>query len=128
MSTQGTIREPGIQPPTQNLLSLLRSAISRELSEWISILSARIPKVQTYNVDLDPASVSANSESTETLTCNGVTTSDAVFVNKPTDSAGIIVGQAWVSAANTVSVKFYNVTGSPIDPGSETYLVVAVRR
>lgn len=94
----------------------------------VSVLANNFPKVQTFSVDLDPGSVAANTAATETLTANGVTTADIVTVNKPSDTPGLVIEQAWVSAANTVSIRLYNRTGSPIDAGSETYLIQAVRR
>jgi hypothetical protein len=34
--------------------------------------------------------------------------------------AGIVVAQAWVSAANTVSIRFYNYTAAAVDPAALT--------
>jgi len=41
--------------------------------------------------------------------------------------AGLIFGQAWVSAADTVSIEAYNSTGSPIDPASGTFRASVIK-
>lgn len=98
------------------------------LANWLNRIVELLPFVQTFAVDFDPASVSANSESVQTIAIAGVTTEDILVVNKPTNTAGLDLVHAWVSAADTVSVKFRNHTGSPINPGTETYSILAVRR
>lgn len=98
------------------------------LANWLNRIVELLPLVQTFAADFDPASVSANSESVQTISIAGVTTEDILVVNKPTNTAGLDLVHAWVSADDTVSVKFRNLTGSPINPGTETYRVLAVRR
>lgn len=97
------------------------------LWQWLSRLFDAVPKMRTHAATFDPASVAANSESVQTITIAGVTTQDIISVNKPTNTAGLDLVGAWASAADTVSVKFRNATGSPIDPGQETYIVAAIR-
>jgi hypothetical protein len=98
------------------------------LADWLNRIPELLPLVQTFAVVFDPASVPANSESVQTIAVAGVTTQDILVVNKPTNTAGLDLVHAWVEAADTVSVKFRNHTGSPINPGTETYRVLAVRR
>ena len=101
--------------------------LQQHFLKWLNNLWLSIPKTQTFSAAIDPASVSANSESTQTFTVNGLTTSDIVTVNKPSRTAGLDIVQVWVSAANTLSITYQNTTGSPIDAGSETYLILATR-
>lgn len=115
--------EKGIAPP--NGLGLDESGA---FLKWLRILQLSYPKTRTAKQTLDPSSVAANSESTQTFTVEGLTTMDIVTVNKPSDTAGLSISQAWVSAADTLSIKFRNHTGSPIDPASEDYLIAAIRR
>lgn len=94
---------------------------------WLSRLPDLIYKNQSFEVVFDPASVPATSESVQTITIAGVTIGDIIIINKPTNTAGLDLIGAWASAADTVSVKFRNATGSPIDPPQETYRVMAIR-
>lgn len=94
---------------------------------WISRVFANYPKVQTFSVTINPTAVSANTTSNQTFTVTGLTTNDRVVVNKPTHTAGIIVGNAYCSAANTLAITFGNLTAGSIDPPSEIYRVVSIR-
>jgi hypothetical protein len=118
-----------------------RLAVSRltnppiaELAEYpqfvrwlVRVFESELALTRTYTQSINPASVSANSESTQTFTVTGLVTDDLVIVNKPTDTANLYIRQAWVSAANTLSLKFYNDSGGAIDAGAETYKIVAIR-
>lgn len=98
------------------------------LARWLNQLPELLAKIQTFAETFDPASVPANSESVQTIAIEGVTTEDILVVNKPTNTAGLDLVHAWVEAAGVASVKFRNTTGSPINPGAETYRILAVRR
>ncbi|MDH3981273.1 MAG: hypothetical protein OES84_00055 [Kiritimatiellaceae bacterium] len=118
--------EKGIQPPDQYELAIFEQAYP-ELGRWVRLLYGVFPKINGYSQSIDVASVAANSESVQTFTVAGLVTSDVVIVNKPSNSAGLDLVQSWVSAADTLSLKYRNHTGSPIDPGSETYRIIAIR-
>lgn len=94
---------------------------------WFGRITSTFKRVRTYTPTIDPASVSANSESLQTFTVEGLTTADSVTVNKPTDTAGVSISQVYVSATDTLAIKFRNHTGGGIDPPSETYRVTAIR-
>ena len=114
----------------ERVLPPIREADVRQpslLARWLANFDENLPRIRAYTATLNPASVAANSESVETITIAGVTTQDIISVNKPTNTAGLDLVGAWASAADTVSVKFRNATGSPIDPGQETYIVAAIR-
>ena len=53
----------------------------------------------------------------------GLKVGDFVAVNKPSNSAGLGIVNARVSAADTFALTFMNATGSGIDPAAETYLI-----
>lgn len=113
--------EKGLEPPKG-----LELDDRPHLQKWLTNLWSVFPKTQTYSVTIDPASVSANSESTQTFTVAGLTTSDIITINKPTKTAGLSVLDGF-STVDTVSITFRNYTGSPIDPPSEIYLIKATR-
>ena len=76
---------------------------------------------------IDPASVAANTSAEQTFTCKGLRTNDFVKVTKPSATAGLVVGNARVSATDTLAITFGNLTASPIDAPSETWLVYVFR-
>lgn len=78
-------------------------------------------------VTFDPASIAAATTAEQTVTVPGVKTTDAVFVSKPTLTAGVGIAGARVSAADTVAITFINATAGALDPGSESYTFVWFR-
>lgn len=120
------INEKGIQPPAQDEITRF-SKDYPELGRWLRLLRDGFAKVSTHQATLDVASVAANSESVQTFTVTELTVYDVVTVNKPSNTAGLDLVQAWVSDADELSLKFRNATGSPIDPGAEIYRIVATR-
>lgn len=76
---------------------------------------------------LDFPSISANTISTLTVTVTGAVVGDSVSLAPP---SGINAGLMWsgfVSAANTVTIRLLNTTGSAIDPASATWKVNVIR-
>lgn len=76
---------------------------------------------------LDVASVAANTSAEQTFTVKGLKVGDFVRVQKPSLTAGLVIGNARVSAADTLAITFGNLTASPIDPAAETYLIHVFR-
>jgi len=93
--------------------------------KWHDELLLNVHRVRSYDTAIDPGSVSANSEDTQTFTVTGLTARDVVKVNKPTKTAGLSILDAFVDSADTLSITFRNYTGSPINAGSETYRIIA---
>lgn len=94
--------------------------LNHEWHVFFSSLIDKLPRIQSFTVTLDPGSVTANSTREETITVKGVTVNDIAVVNKPTNTTGLMI-EARVSAADTITVRFGNVTTGNIDPGSESY-------
>lgn len=86
-----------------------------------------LTQVRVYNQSINVASVAANTSAEQTFTVTGLTTADEIVVNKPSLSAGLVIGNARVSAADTLALTFGNLTASPIDPAAETYTIMAFR-
>jgi hypothetical protein len=86
-----------------------------------------ITKIAKYTATYDPASLAAQTGREDTVTFTGVSTSDLVWVFKPTTTAGFFVAGAFVSGANTVKVHVVNATSGAVDAPSETYTCLAVR-
>lgn len=80
-----------------------------------------------FTQSINVASVAANTSAEQTFTVPGLRTTDFVTVSKPSASAGLVIGNVRVSAADTLAITFGNLTGSPIDPAAETYTIHVVR-
>lgn len=78
---------------------------------------------------ISPANVVTATAPSQTFTVNGLTVGDVVVVQKPTVQAGLALGGARVTAANTLSITFVNPTVADILPtAGETYLILVFRR
>lgn len=63
-----------------------------------------------------------------TITVTGATTNDFVIVNPPTGSISAnTCYTAWVSATNTVTVRFNNYTSATVNPASGTFRVTVLK-
>jgi len=79
---------------------------------------------------LDFPSTASSAASDLTIDVPGAVDSDAVVLAVP--NAAIVAGAAgfyaWVSAANTVTVRFWNASGAAKDPASGTFRATVVKR
>lgn len=86
-----------------------------------------VGNVTIYTSTQSPSAVTANTTAEKALTVTGVLSTDLVLVTKPTSQAGLAIGTARATAANTVGVTIGNLTGSTITPtASESYIVTAI--
>lgn len=80
------------------------------------------------SVALSPASVSNGVSAEQTFTVNGLQVGDNVSVSKPATQANLVIGNARVSAANTLAINFGNLGAATITPtAGEVYQVVVTR-
>ena len=91
--------------------------------------SGTVGLVLSGTATIDFASVnSGNWSTTETITVTGAATGDSVSLGLPT-AAGTedIIFTAWVSAADTVSIKFHNANGGSVNLASLAYKATIIR-
>lgn len=70
------------------------------------------------------AALTASTSVERTYTVPGLIVGDVVTVNKPSHTAGVVIGNARVSAQDTLALTFGNLTaGTPSLPASEVYLL-----
>jgi hypothetical protein len=74
-------------------------------------------------IKLTPSQVGANTTSEQDFTLPGIRASDHVTASKSSHTTGIALVNARVKAKGIMSLTFANVTGSPITPPAELYLV-----
>ena|SRR3990172_2215780 len=122
-----TIREKGIPAFSNRIGEGPGMDIPPELFAWLQQLQLRFPKVSTYEPAIDLANIVTLTYSTQTFTIEGLDINDIITVNPPALTAGLYLLSYRVSAANTVSLTFYNSTGSDIDEVSAVYKIVSIR-
>lgn len=101
--------------------------VSPELFQWLQNLQLRLPKTNSYSVTITPALIPAVGN-LQTFTVTGLVTTDVLKVSPSALDAGIGIGWARVSAANTMQVSFTNSSGGGITPASGTWYIVATRQ
>lgn len=74
----------------------------------------------------DPASLNTLTGATTTITVTGAALGDFVLASFSLDLQGVMLS-AWVSSANTVSVRFFNSTAGTVDLGSGTISVTVLK-
>jgi hypothetical protein len=80
------------------------------------------------SASLDFPSMATNTSQTLTITVTGAAVGDDVMLSRtgtPVNDA--LFYHAWVSAANTVSVRARNNTTGTIDPAAETFRVIVFK-
>lgn len=70
---------------------------------------------------LDFASIAAGAVGVMTITVTGVAAGDYVTLFPPAALAAGLVFSGYVSAANTITIRLFNGTASPIDPANATW-------
>jgi hypothetical protein len=87
---------------------------------------ATITKVLRGSASLNFPSIATTASADLTITVAGAAVNDTVVLGLPAAPAAGIVFNAFVSAANTVTIRATNVTGSSVDPAAATYSVLVL--
>jgi hypothetical protein len=85
-----------------------------------------ITKALSASASLDFGSISTASQASLTITVTGAAVGDEVIMALPAAPAAGLVFNAFVSAANTVTVRASNISGAPVDPAAATYGVIVL--
>ena len=85
-----------------------------------------IPRQLSATATLNFASIAAGASADLTVTVTGAVVGDAVHLGLPAAINAGLTFTAFVSAANTVTVRATNVTGGAIDPASATFRAVVM--
>ena len=86
------------------------------------------PRFISNSAALNFGNTLAATSSDLTITVNGAAAGDAVFIGVPNGSVNANSSfTAWVSGANTVTVRFNNYSGGAIDPANGTFTAIVVQ-
>lgn len=86
----------------------------------------KIAKLLTATAALDFPLIAAAGTQDLTIPVTGAATGDAAFVGLPAAPDAGVVFNAWVSAADTVTIRATNVTAVGINPASATFRVTVM--
>lgn len=88
-----------------------------------------ITKIVKGAVTINPASINATTFSSQTFALTGASVGDSLILNPPAAglTSGLMVCQAFVSSADTITISFYNSSGAPIDESSASWNYVLIR-
>jgi hypothetical protein len=115
------------QPHEENIMALTTfSGPVRSLNGFIAGDGNTITKVLSGSASLNFGSISAVSQADLTITVTGAAVGDEVIMALPAAPAAGIVFNAFVSAANTVTIRASNITAAPVDPAAATYGVIVI--
>jgi hypothetical protein len=116
------------QPHEEITMSLTTfSGPVRSLNGFIaSDGSNTITKVLSGSASLNFAEIAAAAQASLTITVTGAAVGDEVIMALPAAPAAGLVFNAFVSAANTVTVRASNITAAPVDPAAATYGVIVI--
>jgi hypothetical protein len=79
---------------------------------------------QKFTPTLNAGNVAANSVVTEAFTVTGVNPETNYHVNAPSLEAGLFIIGAKSTAVNSLTIVFFNPTGSDINPASQQYNII----
>ena len=80
-----------------------------------------------FSFTLNPSSLATQTGEEKTVTVPGLKSGDLIVVNKPTYEAGIIIGNCFCGADNTLSVQIGNFSNGTVNEASETWHGIAFR-
>ncbi|CAB4155044.1 hypothetical protein UFOVP652_65 [uncultured Caudovirales phage] len=98
----------------------------RSLNGFIAGDGSTITKVRSASASLNFGSIAAVSQADLTIAVTGATVGDEVILGLPAAPTAGIVFNAFVSAANTVTVRASNITAGAVDPAAATYGVIVI--
>jgi hypothetical protein len=103
---------------------------SSALPDTVQMPTGNIWKNGVFSLTLSPAALGATTTSEQTFAATGIglLTTDLVVVNKASSNAGIIIGNARVSAADTLAIDFANITTATLTPTASQVYTVGVWR
>lgn len=90
-------------------------------------LSGNVSGISVVTAAVDLGSVAANTSEEETATVPGVKVGDFVVCMDSALQAGIVIANARVSAADTVTLQVINTAASAVDAASKTLTFMVVR-
>lgn len=109
-----------------DMLAKGRLTVSTLTADAITIDGNTVPSRIEGTATFDPGSLADGAGTTTTVTVTGAALGDMALASFSLTTSGITI-TAWVSASNTVSVRFQNESGGTLDIGSGTLKAWALK-
>ena len=93
---------------------------------FITGSGSTVTEITAATATLNFGSIATTASADLTITVTGAAVGDFVVMALPASPAAGIVFNAFVSAANTVTIRATNVTALSVDPASATYGVLVI--
>jgi len=125
-ATAGALAHARYIGQTSTTDATIPNAVDNDLREVMLLSSAVLyfAGVQLrQSVTVDFGSITNATTGTATATVTGAAVGDEVVVNAPSLEADLVLANAHVSAANTVTIRIGNVSAAPIDPASQAFII-----
>ena len=132
-------------PPIDVQFADKNGIINYPWERWLFDITAVQTDIRVVEIPINPASVAANTTVEQTITITQVIDHDGntitiganvvvvdvgdiiLQVIKPTNTAGIAIGQARVDTKNKIELQLINTTAGALDPASENYKFVVLK-
>jgi hypothetical protein len=98
----------------------------RSLNGFIAGNGNTITKVLSGSASLNFGSIGAAAQADLTITIAGAAVGDEVIMALPAAPTAGLIFNAFVSAADTVTVRASNITAAPIDPAAATFGAIVI--
>jgi hypothetical protein len=98
----------------------------RSLNGFIAGDGSTITKLRSGSASLNFGSIGAAAQADLTITIAGAAVGDEVIMALPAAPTAGIIFNAFVSAANTVTIRASNITAAPVDPAEATYGAIVI--
>ena len=93
---------------------------------FITGSGSTVTEITAATATLNFGSIATTASADLTITVTGAAVGDEVIMALPAAPAAGIVFNAFVSAANTVTIRATNITASPVDAAAATYGVIVI--
>lgn len=90
-----------------------------------TLARGNIDAEKLFSISITPVAVAANTTAEQSFTVIGINPGDYINIaSAAAQTAGIIIGNCRIPAANTLTVQFGNFTGGSLTPVAGTYGVI----
>lgn len=121
-------KRPVSQGPNRTPLTREDNLPTYEMQNWMNVVAGNSVKLQLFEETLDPDPVSANSTDEQEFTVSGIETTDVIVsINKPSLTNDLSIG-GWRAGDGSVFITFVNGSGGSVNPASEEYLILVLKR
>lgn len=91
------------------------------------VIAGNAAGITVIQQTITPAEVATIVAPAQTFTVPGLKVGDAVIVNPPSQTAGVAIANAYVSAADTLSIQFVNPTAGALTPAAGVHRITVIR-